>query len=156
LIQNDDEYINSAFQSAGINELNAKQIQVLSNLRALEASGDGISVDEIAQVELLVSSLNISVDPTQAEALLMYSIQEKDALLTNLGIGSDVLGYSKERAGVLSCLFNGVLGSASPGFINAANDNPDAAAENWFSLWLDIRYFSNANANDPVVGAGLQ
>ena len=86
----------------------------------------------------------------------MYSIQEKDALLTNLGIGSDVLGYSKERAGVLSCLFNGVLGSASPGFINAANDNPDAAAENWFSLWLDIRYFSNANANDPVVGAGLQ
>lgn len=156
MIQNDDEYINSAFQSAGINELNAKQIQVLSNLRALEASGDGISVDEIAQVELLVSSLNISVDPTQAEALLMYSIQEKDALLTNLGIGSDVLGYSKERAGVLSCLFNGVLGSASPGFINAANDNPDAAAENWFSLWLDIRYFSNANANDPVVGAGLQ
>ena len=58
MIQNDDEYINSAFQSAGINELNAKQIQVLSNLRALEASGDGISVDEIAQVELLVSSLN--------------------------------------------------------------------------------------------------
>jgi len=128
--------------TAVLNHFNQAGIPLTSNQRkTLQDFFVGtLSVDAVVN-----RFSGFTITEPQIDTLFNITLQRAENTLSGYGIN---IPASSERAALISIIFNiGNLGANLRQFLQAEN-RPGA--------WMEIRYFTNGNRNDPAVANGLQ
>ncbi|MEY8214807.1 MAG: hypothetical protein RPR97_10040 [Colwellia sp.] len=152
LLENDTTLINSYLVASGIAELTEEQITQLNNI------DENRDLWTKEQFDTAATNLGIDLSEAQAGTLLFETLETYRTDLTNTLALSNItiedLPNSSMRVALLDLIYNGgpsLIGPNLRGAIRNSIEHPERAHVFRAAAWVEIRYFSNGDRNDPNI-----
>jgi hypothetical protein len=153
-----NQYADPAHQ---VSQLQADILDAYNNKTTLNAPGHPLNGQVPSQQDVILEWGNVQLNKTQATQLLNDTVSKYETALSELLGDVDDIPQSKERAAIISLIYN-VSGPTSNNIyanfpttidiILTEGGNPYQRA----MLWTEIRYYRNGDRNDLSIAYGIQ